>query len=190
MKNLKKILVMAVIMTMAALPITAARAAAASIDIPMTTLGISQLGDLTLVVKEGVPQAIIVRGRNVSGTGIGFTANGAPYMGDVMLSNNLNLLPGTMPLMFEHYGVVEFAFGADMLVLKYNGTASKTEDAAMMTKTLYSKGDFTVASATGVFAYLNGVKGTYKLTEVCHIVPGMHPVVGSPVGVTFSAMGM
>jgi len=190
MKNLKEILVMAVIMTMAALPITAARAAAASIDIPMTTLGISQLGDLTLVVKDGVPQTIVVRGHNVSGTGIGFSTNGAPYMGDVMLGNNLTLVPGTMPLMFDHYGVVEFTFGADMLVLKYNGAATKTKDAAMLTKTLYSKGDFTVAAATGVFAGLAGVKGAYKLTEVCHIVPGMHPMVGSPVEVTFSAMGM
>jgi hypothetical protein len=190
MKNLKKILVMTVIMTMAALPVTAVRAAAASVDIPMTTLGISHLGDLTLVLKEGVPQTIIVRGHDVSGMGIGFSVNGASYMGDVMLSNNLTLIPATMPLMFEHYGVVEFTFGADMLVLKYNGTASKTKDLAMLTKTLYSKGDFTVAAATGVFAGLKDVKGTYKLTEVCHIVPGMHPMVGSPVEVMFSAMGM
>jgi len=190
MKNVKKILMMTMVLAMVVLPMTAVLAAAASIDIPMTTLGISQLGDLTLVVKDGVPQAIVVRGRDVAAKGIGFSLNGTPYMGDARLSNNLNLLPGTMPLTFEHYGLVEICVGADILVLKYNGTATKTEDPAMLTKTLYSKGYFDVTDGTGVFAGLKGVKGTYKLTEVCHIVPGMHPMVGSPVEVTFSAMGM
>jgi len=190
MKNLKKLIMLTVALTMVMLPVMASRASAASVDIATTTLGISKLGDLTLVVKDGVPQAIVVRGRNLSGMGVYFTTNGAPYTGDVLLTNNLTLLPGTMPLMFEHNGVVEFTFGAAMLVLKYDGTATKSEDPAMLTKTLYSKGYFDVADGTGVFAGFKGVKGTYKLTEVCHTVPGMHPMVGSPVEVTFSAMGM
>ena len=95
-----------------------------------------------------------------------------------------------MPLKFEHYGVVELTVGDNMLVLKYNGTATKTKDAAMMTKTLNSYGDFVVADAIGAVADLKGMKGTYKLTLTCHTVPGGHPMVGSPVEVTFSAMGM
>lgn len=190
MKNLKKLIMLTVAMTLVLLPVAASRASAASIDIATTTFYISKLGDLTLVAKEGVPQAIVVRGRNVIAKDAGFSINGTPYMGYVLLTNNLNLMPGTDPLMFEHYGVVEFTVGADMLVLQYNGTATKSKDVAMLTKTLYSKGDFEVADGTGAFAYLKGVKGTYRLNEVCHIVPGMHPMVGSPVEVTFSAMGM
>jgi hypothetical protein len=190
MKTKRKSLIIAVVMAMALLPVSASRAAAAAIDIPMTTFHISQLGDFTLVVKEGVPQTIVVTGRNVMGTGVGFGIDGTPYMGDVLLTNNLTLMPGTMPLMFEHYGVIEFTFGDTKIVLEYNGTATKTMDLAMMTKTLYSKGDFVVADAIGAFANLKGMKGTYKLNEVCHIVPGQHPMVGSPVEVTFSAMTM
>jgi hypothetical protein len=189
MMHRKNLLVIVMAMTMVMLPVSASLAAT-SIDIPATTLKISMLGDLTLVVKEGVPQAIVVRGRDLSGMGVGFSINGTPYMGDVMVSNNLTLLPGTMPLMFEHYGVIEFTFGDNMLVLKYNGTATKTKDLAMMTKTLYTKGDFEVADAVGAVAGLKGLKGTFTLTLVCHIVPGQHPMVGSPVEVTFSAMGM
>ena len=188
MKTTKKLLMMAVAVSMVLLPVLASRVAAATVDVGPTTLTISQLGDLTLVVKEGVPQTIVVRGRDLSGMGIGFGINGAPYMGDVMVSNNLTLLAGTMPLKFEHYGVVELTAGANMLVLKYNGTATKTEDAAMMTKTLNSYGDFVVADAIGAFADLKGMTGTYKLTLMCHIVPGGHPMVGSPVEVTFSSM--
>ena len=190
MKTTKKLLMMAVAVSMVLLPVLASRAAAATVDVGPATLTISQLGDLTLVVKEGVPQTIVVRGRNLSGMGVGFSTNGTPYMGDVLLTNNLTLLAGTMPLKFEHYGVVEITAGANMLVLSYNGTATKTKDAAMMTKTLNSYGDFVVADATGAFADLKGIKGTYKATLMCHTVPGEHPMVGSPVEVMFSAMGM
>ena len=190
MTKMNKLSMLAVAMAMVLLPAVASRAVAAAIDLPTTTLYISQLGDLTVVLKEGVPQTIVVRGHNLKGTGVGFSINGTPYMGDVLLTNNLTLLPGTMPLMFEHGGVVEFTFGDNKLVLMYNGTATKTKDLAMMTKTLYSKGDFVIADAIGAFADPKGMKGTYKLNEVCHIVPGEHPMVGSPVEVTFSAMGM
>src|SRR5512135_1008391 len=190
MKTNRKNLIIALVIAVALLPVSAGRAIAAAIDVPTTTFYISQLGDLTLVLKEGVPQTIVVRGHNVKGTGVGFSIDGTPYMGDVLLTNNLTLMPGTMPLMFEHYGVIEFTFGDNKLVLKYNGTATKTKDVAMMTKTLDSHGDFVVADAIGAVAGLKGATGTYMLTLVCQIVPGEHPKVGSPVEVTFSAMGM
>jgi len=89
----------------------------------------------------------------------------------------------------DHSGVIEFTFGDNKLVLKFSGTATKSKDLALLTKTLYTKGDFEVADAIGAVADLKGVKGTFTLTLVCHIVPGEHPKVGSPVEVTFSAMG-
>ena len=185
---IKKLSTLLAMLSLMLLPVFVSQAVAATIDIPMTTLSISKLGDLTLVVKDGVPQTIIVRGRDVSGSGIGFSVNGTPYTGDVMLSNNLTLQPGTMPLMFDHYGKLCFTVGGNMLVLEYKGTATKTVDTMMLTKTLYSAGDFTVADGTGPFAGLKGMKGTYKLNEVCHIVAGEHPKVGAPVEVTFSGM--
>ena len=185
---MKKLSTLLVTLSLVLLPVFVSQAAAASIDIPNTTLTISKLGDLTLVVKDGVPQTIVVRDRDLSGSNIGFSINGIPYSGEVMLSNNLTLLPGTMPLMFDHHGVLEFTVGANMLVLKYNGTATKTVDLMALTKTLYSAGDFVVADGTGPFAGLKGMKGTYKLTQVCHIVAGVHPKVGTPIEVTFSGM--
>lgn len=190
MKTNRKNIIIAAVMTLALLPVSASRAAAAAIDVSTQTFYISQLGDLTVVVKEGVPQTIVVRGKNLTRKEAGFSINGAPYMGKVLVTNNLTLLPGTMPLKFEHSGVVEFTFGDNKLVLEYYGTATKTEDAAMMTKTLNSYGGFVVADAIGAVADLKGTTGTYKLDLTCHIVPGEHPMVGSPVEVTFSAMGM
>jgi len=185
---MKKLSTLLVTLSLVLLPVFVSQAAAASIDIPNTTLTISKLGDLTLVVKDGVPQTIIVRGRDLSGNNIGFSVNGIPYSGYVALSNNLTLQPGTMPLMFEHNGMLEFVVGDNVLILKYNGTATKTVDLMMLTKTLYSAGDFTVAEGTGPFAGLKGTMGTYKLNLVCHIVAGEHPKVGTPVEVTFSGM--
>ena len=185
---IKKLSTLLVTLSLVLLPVFVSQAVAASVDIPMTTLTISKLGDLTLVVKDGVPQTIIVRGRDLSGNNIGFSVNGIPYSGYVALSNNLTLQPGTMPLMFDHYGKLCFTVGGNVLVLEYKGTAKKTVDLMMLTKTLYSAGDFTVADGTGPFAVLKGMMGTYKLNEVCHIVAGEHPKVGSPVEVTFSSM--
>jgi hypothetical protein len=186
---MKKISMLLATLSLMLLPVFVSQAAAASFDIPNTTLTISKLGDLTLVVKDGVPQTIVVRGRDVSGSNISFSVNGIPYMGDVSLSNNLTLQPGTMPLMFDHYGKLCFTVGGNVLVLEYKGTATKTVDLMKLTKTLYSAGDFVVAEGTtGQFAGLKGMMGTYKLNEVCHIVAGEHPKVGSPVEVTFSAM--
>jgi len=190
MKNLKKLIMITVAMTLMMLPVLASRASAASVDIATTTFYISKLGDLTLVAKEGVPQTIVVRGKNLTGKDVGFSINGTPYIGYVLLTNNLTLLPGTMPLKFEHNGVVELTFGDNMLVLMYEGTATATKDVGMLTKTLNSYGEVIFAKGTGALAALNGIKGTYTLTLVCHIVPGEHPMVGSPVEVTFSAMGM
>src|SRR5919108_3033175 len=97
---MKKLSTLLVTLSLVLLPVFASQAAAASIDIPMTTLTISKLGDLTLVVKDGVPQTIVVRGRDLSGSTIGFSVNGIPYSGYVALSNNLTLRPGTIPRMF------------------------------------------------------------------------------------------
>lgn len=185
---MKKLPMMLATLSLVLLPVLVSQAAAASIDIPMTTLTISKLGDLTLVVKDGVPQTIVVRGRDLSGNNIGFSVNGLPYSGYVALSNNLTLQPGTMPLMFEHNGMLEFVVGDNVLLLKFNGTATKNVDLMKLTKTLYSVGDFVVADGTGPFAGFKGMKGTYKLNEVCYIVAGEHPKVGSPVEVTFSSM--
>jgi hypothetical protein len=185
---MKKLSTLFVTLSLVVLSAFVTQAAAASFDIPMTTFTISKLGDLTLVVKDGVPQTIVVRGRDVSASNIGFSVNGTPYMGDVSLSNNLTLQPGTMPLMFDHYGKLYFSTGGNTLVLEYNGVAKKTVDVMALTRTLNSAGDFVVADGTGPFAGLKGMKGTYTLTEVCHIMAGVHPKVGSPVEVTFSGM--
>jgi hypothetical protein len=185
MKRLSTLLAMLSLML---LPVFVNQAAAASIDIPTTTLTISKLGDLTLVVKDGVPQTVVVRGLKLSGNNIGFSVNGIPYSGYVALSNDLTLQPGTMPPMFEHTGMLEFVAGDNVLILKYSGTATKTVDLMKLTKTVYTAGDFTVADGTGVFAGLKGMNGTFKLNQVCHIVAGEHPKVGSPVEVTFSGM--
>jgi hypothetical protein len=176
--------------TAMALLVASAAKAATAIDVGTTTFTISKLGDLTLVVKGGVPEAIVVRGRELTGMGISFSVNGTPYMGDSGLTSNLTLIPNTMPLKFEHDGTICFTVGTDVLTLQYNGTATKTKDVAMLTKTLNSYGDFVVVDGTGVFADLKGVMGTYTLMLVCHIVPGEHPAVGSPVEVTFSASAM
>ena len=185
---MKKLSTLLVTLSLVLLPVFVSQAAAASFDIPATTFTISKLGDLTLVVKDGVPQTIVVRGLVLSGNSIGFSVNGIPYSGYVALTNNLTLQPATMPLMFDHYGTLEFVVGDNVIILNYNGTATKTVDLMMLTKTLYSAGDFVVADGTGPFAGLKGMKGTYKLNEVCHIVAGEHPKVGSPVEVTFSGM--
>jgi hypothetical protein len=190
MKTNRKNLIIALAMTMALLPVSASRAAAAAIEIPTQTFYISQLGDITVVVREGVPQAIVVRDRNLIRKEAGFSINYTPYMGKVLLTNDVTLQPGTMPLTFDHSGVIEFTFGDNKLVLEFEGTATKSKDVAMMTKTLYTKGDFVIADSVGAFADLKGTTGTFTLTLVCHIVPGEHPMVGSPVEVTFSAMGM
>ena len=189
MKNRRNVLAI-VFALVTALFVASAAKAATSIDVGTTTFTISKLGDFTLVAKEGVPQTIVVRGREVAAKGMSFSVNGTPYMGDAGLVTNLTLIPATMPLMFEHDGTICFTVGADVLTLQYNGTATATKDVAMLTKTLSSDGDFVVVGGTGVFADLKGMKGTYTLMLVCHIVPGEHPAVGSPVEVTFSAMAM
>jgi hypothetical protein len=175
---------------MALLMVSATKAAAVAIDVATTTFTISKLGDFTLVAKEGVPEEITLTGRELTAMGVYFSVNGVPYVGDSGLTSNLALIPGTMPLKFEHDGTICFTAGADVLTLQYYGTATKAKDMAMQTKTLNSYGGFVVVDATGVFADLKGLKGKYTLTLVCHSMPGEHPAVGNPVEVTFSAMGM
>jgi len=171
--------------------LTVAMAAAeTSINVPTSTFAVSKLGDLTLVLKEGTPEAIVATGQKFTGMDVGTYINGMAGSGDVVLTSNLRLVPGTTPLKFEHEGYVNFSIDGYVLSLKYDGTARKTKDVAMQTKTLDSYGDFVVVNGTGGFASLEGAMGTYTLTLVCHGVPGEHPTVGKPVEVTFSATGL
>src|SRR5450432_2286017 len=101
---MKKLSTLLATLSLMRLPVFVSQATAVSIDIPTTILNISKLGDLTLVVKDGIPQTIVVRFMDVSRSNISISINGTPYMGDVSISNNLPLQPGTMPLMFDHYG--------------------------------------------------------------------------------------
>jgi len=187
-----KILSMVLAVTFAVLPVAASRVNAAAIDFPNTTFAITTLGDLTLVLKEGVPQAIVVRGQELAANDVNVGINGIPYPAYVLLGSNLTLLPGTTPLKFEHKGMIDFTInaGGAMISLKYTGLAVKDVDMMTHVKTLNSYGDFVVTNGTGGFAGLVGVKGTYNLTLVCRGIPGEHPKVGSMVDVTFSAKGM
>jgi hypothetical protein len=173
-------------MTLLSAPVTPA--AAISIDVPTTMFAISKLGDLTLVVSEGVPQAIVARGQEFAGKDVYFTVNGVPYTAYALLTSNLTLQGDTMPLKFDHEGTLDFANGDDMISLKYEGVAEKTKDMEMNAKKLNSYGDFVVTKAAGVFADLEGAMGTYTLTVMCERMPGEHPKVGDMVKVTFAAM--
>jgi hypothetical protein len=189
MMNRKSLLTTALAVVMAFSAVSAAKAAS-SIEFATTTFTISKLGDLTLVLKEGVPKAIEARGQEFTRMGAYPKFEGMVRKADVVLTSNLSLLPDTMPLKFEHEGYVNFTVGADMISLKYGGKATKTKDMAMGTKTLSSYGDFVITKASGEFAGLEGVMGKYTLTLVCHGMPGEKPEAGKPVDVTFSAMGM
>lgn len=187
--NIKKILLAALVLTLTALPVAATRAAAIGIDIPATPFAVSKLGDLTIVLKDGVPQTIVARGQEFKAMGAYPTINGLVSTADVLLTSNLTLVPLTMPLKFDHYGTIGFMIGDHILNLKYIGQATKVKDEVTGAKTLKSYGDFVITDGTGDFKYLAGLKGTYTLNLVCRGVPGEHPKVGSLVEVTFSAKG-
>jgi len=189
-RNLLKILSMILAVTFAVLPLAASRVNAAAIDFPGTPFAITTLGDVTKVLKEGVPQAIVLRGQEVAANGVYVTVNGIPYTAYVLLGSNLTLLPGTTPLKFEHKGTIDFTINGYLLSLKYTGLAIKDIDMMTHVKTLNSYGDFVVTNGTGGFADLVGAKGTFDLTLVCRGIPGEHPKVGSLVDVAFSAKGM
>jgi hypothetical protein len=162
------------------------RAVAATIDFPASMFTIKQLGDATIVLREGVPEAIVVRDQKFVGNEIYVTVNGVVYTAYVALGSNLTLMPGTMPLKFEHKGTLDFKFsGGSTLSVAYDGAATKTKE--MHSKTLNSYGDFVITDGTGPFEGLEGTKGAYTLTIVCSRT-GEHPKAGDPVTVTFSAM--
>jgi len=187
--NFKKILLMTLVLTLSLLPIAATRAAAIGIDIPASPFTISKLGDLTIVLKEGVPQTILARGQEFKGLNVYPTINGMVNTADVLLTSNLTLVPATMPLKFDHDGTIVITAGDKVLYLRYEGKAIKVKDEVTGAKTLKSYGDFVITGGTGGFDDLAGKKGTYTLTLVCRGIPGEHPKVGSPVEITFSAMG-
>jgi hypothetical protein len=177
------VLAMALVLVLAPM----SRAVAADINFPASMFTIKHLGDVTIVLREGEPQAIVARDQKFVGNDVYVTVNGAPYTAYVALGSNLTLMTGTMPLKFEHTGTVDFKFsGGSTLSLEYYGTATKTKE--MHTKTLNSYGGFVITDGTGPFADLKGGKGTYTLTFVCSGT-GEKPMVGDPVTVTFSAMG-
>jgi len=184
MKRNLMITVLAMTLVLMMAPIS--RAVAASIDFPASMFTIKQLGDVTIVLKEGEPQAIVARGQKFVGNEVYVAVNGAPYTAYVALGSNLTLIPGTMPLKFEHMGTIDFTFtGGSTLSLEYGGKATKTKE--MHTKTLNSYGHFVITEGTGPFEGLKGSMGTYTLTITCSGT-GEHPMVGDPVTVTFSAM--
>lgn len=189
-RKINILLAMVFAVTFALLPIVARSAAAAAIDFPSTTFAITSLGDLTVVLKEGVPQAIVARGQELAANGVSVGINGVPYPAYVLLGSNLTLLPGTTPLTFEHKGTIDITINGYILGLKYIGSATKIVDMETHAKTLNSYGDFIVTNGTGGFAALVGTKGTFTLALVCRGIPGEHPKVGSMVDITFSAKGM
>lgn len=176
---------MAMVLVLLLAPVS--RAAAASIDFPASMFTIKQLGDVTILLREGEPHAIVATGQKFVGNEVYVTVNGVVYTAYVALGSNLTLIPGTTPHMFEHRGTVDFKFSdGSTLSLDYRGHATKTKE--MNTKTLASHGDFDVTDGTGPFADLKGAMGSYMLTIVC-TGTGEKPMVGDPVTVTFSAMG-
>jgi hypothetical protein len=190
MKRSVKILSLVLALTFAVLPLAASRVNAAAIDFPGTPFTIITLGDITKVLKEGVPQAIVLRGQELAADGVYVTVNGIPYTAYVLLGSNLTLLPGTTPLKFEHKGTIDFTINGNLLSLKYTGLATKDIDMMTHVKTLNSYGEFVITNGAGGLAGLVGTKGTYTLTLVCRGVPGEHLKVGSVVDVTFTAKGM
>ena len=183
----RNIMITVLAMTLVLLVAPMSRAVAADINFPASVFTIKQLGDVTVVLRESVPEAIVSRGQKFIGNEVYVTVGGVPYTAYVALGSNLTLIPGTMPLKFEHMGTIDFKFtGGSTLSLEYGGKATKTKE--MHTKTLNSYGHFVITDGTGPFADLKGSMGTYTLTIVC-TGTGEHPMVGDPVTVTFSAMG-
>jgi hypothetical protein len=186
----RNLLMMALVMSMTMLPASVSTAAQANIDVPTAAFAVAKLGDITIVLRDGEPHAIVATGQKFKGMDVYFTVNGAPYVGKAILTSNLTLMQGTMPLKFEHDGTFDFIVGEHTLSLKYEGVATKTKEFAggMKTKTLNSYGDFVVTDGTGGFEALKGGEGTYTLTLVCSGMAGEHPKVGKVVHVTFSTM--
>lgn len=184
-RKINYLLLTVLVATLAMTLLSAGKAYAAAIEFPATTFKIKMLGDLTLVAKDGAPQALVVRDRELAAADVYVTINGVPYSAYVLLGVNLNLLPGTSPLIFEHDGTIDLTIGSDTISLEYTGSATKMKDMATHVKTLNSHGDFVITKGTGPFADLEGVKGGYMLTLVCS--GEGHPMVGSPVEVTLSA---
>jgi hypothetical protein len=187
MKRILLIIAMVMTLALASAPVTVA--AAASIDLYPTTFYIHKLGEVVIVLSEGVPETIVASGKKLARKDAEFFVNGFPYVADALLTTTkLKLQQGTMPLKFDHEGTLDFTSGDDMLSLEFKGVADKTKDMEMHTKTLNSYGDFVVTKGTGVFENLQGAMGTFTLILVCQRMPGEHPMVGDPVEVTFSAM--
>jgi hypothetical protein len=73
------------------------RAAAAMIDFGPSMFTIKELGDVTIVLREGEAEAIVARGQKFVGNDVSVTVNGIMYTAYVALGSNLTLIPETMP---------------------------------------------------------------------------------------------
>lgn len=185
----RSLLTMVLVVAMILVTVPAIRAVSASIEVPTTTFAVSKLGDITIVLREGAPHAVVARGQKFAAYDFNFSIKGVDYLADAFLTSNLTLQNEMEPFKFDHDGTFKFKVGEDTFILEYEGVAHKTKDVEMHTKTLDSYGTFVITDGTGVFADLKGVTGTYTLTLMCKKVPGEHKKVGDPVHVTFSAMG-
>lgn len=176
---MKRLLIFALAAIVALLPVSLARAALLTIDVPMTTLTVSKMGDIEVKLIEGEEIEFKVDGREYTGMGIEVLINDMMHMADVTLVSNLE----SMSLPADHDGTLTFMVGADTLVLEYEGTAAIMHDKMMHIVTIKSHGDFKVTDGTGMFEALEGIEGGYHMKIVEY-----GKKVGSITGFKFSAM--
>ncbi|MBI4287553.1 MAG: hypothetical protein HY671_03865 [Chloroflexi bacterium] len=179
---IKRLLLLGLVVLLALMPVSLARAGTFTVDVPETTLTVTQAGDAEIAFEDGVLDDFEVKGREYAGEGVEVLINGVSYMANVCVSSNLELA-GLGSIIADHDGAIGFHIGEDMLRLEYTGTAKITKDMDAHTKTIYSTGDFKVVDGTGLFEDVKGVEGTYKLTIVEHGLKA-----GSMAGFKFSAM--
>lgn len=178
-----------VVMLLPASSVRATQLQTITINVPTAAFLVSKQGTVSVVTNDGVPQSIVVAGREFIAQGTGVDINGEAGPGSVLLTANLSLLPGTMPLAFDHNGAIHFTTGRGVVSLVLTGKATEVKDQFMQTRTLSSSGNFVITNATGELADRLGVTGTFTLAIVSRLVPGeLFPAAGTPVDVTFSAI--
>ncbi|MBI4287555.1 MAG: hypothetical protein HY671_03875 [Chloroflexi bacterium] len=179
---MRRLLVIALAVVIALLPVSLARAGMLTIDVPETMLTVSQAGDAEIAFEDGVLDDLEVRDREYTGTGVEVLIGGVSYMADLLLTSNLKLAE-LGSIIADHDGAVDFTIGEDMLNVEYEGSAEIMKGMMPHTKKIMSHGDFKVVDGTGLFEDLKGVEGAYMMTIVEHGIE-----VGSMAGFKFSAM--
>ena len=188
-KNLAVVFLAVVAALLTASSSQATQLLTATINVPTAAFLVSNQGTVTMVTNDGVPLSIVVTGRELIAQGAGVDINGAAGPGSVLLTFNLSLLPGTMPLTFNQSGAIHFTAGGGVVSLALTGKATEVNDPIMQTRTLRSSGNFVITNAVGDFANRVGVTGTFTLAIASRLVPGeLFPATGTPVDVTFSAI--